>query len=206
MSTAAQIAANRANAQCSTGPRDTGRTKFNGTQHGLTSKQTVLPGEDPAEYTAFASAMTTDLGPQSELERVLADRIVAAAWRLRRFTRIESAFFTNRVEAFLEGHAGADPDAALANLFADPAEASRMRLFLRYQSAVQREFDTAYKQFEKARQDRIRQAVESEILSQVAESAKTCPTGSHHPDPLIGFGSYNASGIDTSVFSPPGVV
>src|SRR5687768_10578298 len=102
MSTAAQIAANRANAQCSTGPRDPGRTKFNGTQHGLTSKQTVLPGEDPAEYAAFATGMTADLAPVSALERVLAERIVAAAWRLRRFTRIETAFFNNRVEAFLE--------------------------------------------------------------------------------------------------------
>jgi len=43
--TAAKMIANRANAQHSTGPQDTSRTRFNGVQHGLTSKQTVLPGE-----------------------------------------------------------------------------------------------------------------------------------------------------------------
>ena len=36
----------------------------------------------------------------------------------------------------------------LANLFLDSAEAGRMRLFMRYQNAVQREYDKAFKEFQ----------------------------------------------------------
>ena len=51
--TAAKMIANRANAQHSTGPQDTSATRFNGVQHGLTSKQTVIPGESQQEYDEF---------------------------------------------------------------------------------------------------------------------------------------------------------
>jgi hypothetical protein len=212
---AQQIRANRANAQLSTGPSDTSRTKFNGARHGLTSRQTVIPGEDPTEYALFAAGLTAELDPQSEIERLVAERMVAAAWRLRRFTRMETAFFNNRIEAFLEQQPGADPDFALANLFADPAESQRMRLFLRYQTAVQREFDTAQKQYEKARRDRQRQALERASLAEAQEltnAPQAVATEAHsvtkgapvvaQPDPhiarsagapaAIGFASYNS--------------
>ena len=46
--TAARMTANRANAQHSTGPQDTSRTRFNGMQHGThASKQTVLARREP---------------------------------------------------------------------------------------------------------------------------------------------------------------
>jgi hypothetical protein len=157
MASAQQVRANRANAQLSTGPIDTSRTKFNSAQHGLTSRQTVIPGESQAEYDSFHSTLTKQLGPGSETEKLLADRIAVAAWRLRRFTRIEAAFFNNRIDAYLETHPEQDPDAALANLFSDPAEAQKMRLFLRYQTAVQREYDTAMRLLDKARKERAQQ-------------------------------------------------
>ena len=140
---AQQISANRANAQLSTGPQNTARTKFNGVSHGMTSRQTVIPGESQSEYDDFQATLVKQLAPGSETEKTLADRIVVAAWRLRRFTRMEAAFFNNRIEAYLEANPGQDPDAALANLFCDAAEATKMRLFLRYQTAVQRELPGA---------------------------------------------------------------
>ena len=51
--TAARMVANRANAKHSTGPNNTAKTRFNGVQHGLTSKQTVIPGESQEEYNEF---------------------------------------------------------------------------------------------------------------------------------------------------------
>jgi hypothetical protein len=178
MASAQQIRANQANARLSTGPDDTSRTRFNGLQHGLTSKQTVISGENQAEYDDFYRTLVAELGPVSETERLLADRIVAAAWRLRRFVRIEAAFFNNRIEAFLEANPAGDPDAALANLFTDPAEARRMRLFLRYQTAVQREYDTAVRLLEKARKERV----QLEFLPAAAseEPSFTAHTGRQH--------------------------
>ena len=112
--TALKLAANRANAAHSTGPVDTSRTRFNGLNHGLTSKQTVIPGENQEEYDAFKAGMLTDIRPGSTIETVLAERIVAAAWRLKRFNRVECAFFNNRIDAFLEENPDSDPDSALA--------------------------------------------------------------------------------------------
>src|SRR3712207_8831160 len=46
---------NRANAQSSTGPKTDGgkaKSSLNATKHSLTSKQIVIPGEDPDAYDA----------------------------------------------------------------------------------------------------------------------------------------------------------
>jgi hypothetical protein len=145
---AAKIIANRVNATNSTGPADTSRTRFNGLAHGLTSKQTVIPGESQQEYERFAAALRKDVKPGSAVENVLMDRLIAAAWRLQRFARVESAFLTNRIDAYMEAHPESDPDAAMANLFIDPAETAKMRLFMRYQTAVQREYDKAFKELQ----------------------------------------------------------
>jgi hypothetical protein len=160
MSTAAQAAANRANANHSTGPADTSRTRFNGLAHGLTSKQTVIPGESQDEYNSFQRDLLSHLAPGSAIETVLAERLIAAAWRLKRFTRVETAFFTNRIDAFLKENPENDADTALANLFTDPGEMGRMRLFLRYQNTVQREYDTAMRELRKAKAERERQEFE----------------------------------------------
>jgi hypothetical protein len=158
--TAAKLAANRANAKLSTGPSDSARTRFNGLQHGLTSKQVVIPGESQEEYENFRVGLLSDLKPHSALEQTLADRVVAGAWRLKRFQRVEGAFYTNRIDDFLKEHPGADPDAALANLFIDPMEIAKLRLFLRYQNAVQREFDKAMSEFRGAQADHQVQLLE----------------------------------------------
>jgi hypothetical protein len=164
MATAAKLVANRANATHSTGPADTSRTRFNGLAHGLTSKHTVIPGENQQEYDAFQAGMMADMAPGSEIESLLAGRVIAAAWRLKRFTRVESAFFTSRIDSFLETNPESDPDSALANLFTDPAEMTRLRLFLRYQNSVQREYDTAMRELQKAKTERVRNAYEQGMV------------------------------------------
>jgi hypothetical protein len=121
---------------------------------------------------------------------LLAERIVAAAWRLRRFTRMEAAFFNNRIDACIEANPDQDPDAALANLFCDPAEAQRMRLFLRYQTAVQREYDSAVKQLDKARKERAQQELQRAATAHALHAQVEPLQGE---TPRIGFGSYDGS-------------
>ena len=179
--TAARMTANRENAQHSTGPQDTARTRFNGVQHGLTSKQTVIPGESQHEYDEFREEFLSDLNPQSAIERTLADRAIAAAWRLKRFQGVESAFFNDCVSAFLNDNPDADPAAAMANLFIDPVETKKMSLFLRYQTAVQREYDKAISEFKKARAEREKEQFEQAMV----EAAK-------QRSAVGGFASYNA--------------
>ena len=177
---AAKLAANRSNATHSTGPKDTTKTRLNGVTHGLTGKTTVIPGESQDAYDEFSVNLLAELSPKSEVERTLADRIVAAAWRLKRFVRMETAFFTKHIEAHLEENPDADPDAALADLFANEACSKKMRLFLRYQTATQREYDKAMSEYRRLREAREKAEFEAHMRAAMAT-----------PAPRGGFASYN---------------
>jgi hypothetical protein len=94
MSSERQNEANKLNAQRSTGPRTPEgkqRVASNALKHGLTGKQVVLPYENPDEFDEFRSALLKDLDPRGALEEILADKIVADAWRLRRVPGLEAA-------------------------------------------------------------------------------------------------------------------
>ncbi len=93
MATAEQIAANRRNAQKSTGPRSKpGKdvTRFNGLTHGLRAVHVIIPGEDPAEFQAHRDAMFGDWKPLSHTRALLVERAVVASWKLRRATHAEA--------------------------------------------------------------------------------------------------------------------
>jgi hypothetical protein len=92
MSTAAQIAANIANAQASTGPRTTegkARSSKNSITLGLFSGDFIRPGEEGA-YAAFDVALFRDLAPVGLLEEILVEEIHRAMWRLRRCGEVEA--------------------------------------------------------------------------------------------------------------------
>jgi hypothetical protein len=96
MSSDKQIAANRLNAQESTGPRSlAGKAKVsrNALKHGLTATHVVLPDENPDEFESFRADLLTRLDPHDELENVFAQKIATDAWRLRRVPRLEALFY-----------------------------------------------------------------------------------------------------------------
>ena len=82
-----RVAANRLNAQKSTGPRTAaGRaaSRFNALRHGLCARVVLLPGEDRRIYEAFAQHFADDLKPRGVIQEMLAGRAAAIAWALRR--------------------------------------------------------------------------------------------------------------------------
>jgi hypothetical protein len=98
MATDAQIEANRANAQRSTGPRtEAGKTSAsrNATKFGLFSRHLLLPGEDEEEFIAFRDGLIARLAPADALERMFVERIVAAGWRLQRALEGEARLFAD---------------------------------------------------------------------------------------------------------------
>ena len=100
MTTNAQIKANRNNAKKSTGPRtEEGKTRVarNALKHGLLARDTVLPGEDPAEFDRQLSALEADIQPANSLEFELVRQIADAQWRMRRLTRLETGFIAAAV-------------------------------------------------------------------------------------------------------------
>jgi hypothetical protein len=101
MSTDRQISANQINAQKSTGPRTpTGKARVssNALTHGLTGKDVVLPNENALEFESFRVDLLTSLAPQGDLESMLAEKIVADAWRLRRVPKLEAAIYRRSYE------------------------------------------------------------------------------------------------------------
>ena len=95
MTTNAQIKANGKNAKKSTGPRSEegkARSAKNALKHGLLARNTVLPGEDPAEFDRQLAALEADIQPANPLEFELVRQIADAQWRMRRLTRLETGF------------------------------------------------------------------------------------------------------------------
>lgn len=93
MSSQKQIAANKKNAQHSTGPKTpTGKAvvALNALQHGLLSQHVCLPDEDEAALIALGKQLRHALQPVGALELVLVDRMVTALWRLRRVVAMEA--------------------------------------------------------------------------------------------------------------------
>jgi hypothetical protein len=96
MTTAAQIQANRLNAQRSTGPRTAqgkDRASQNAIKHGLLAREAVIVGEDPAEFEVYREGMFRTLAPAGAVEAMLAERVVGLSWRLRRAERLQNAAF-----------------------------------------------------------------------------------------------------------------
>jgi hypothetical protein len=156
-SSAARALANQANAHLSTGPTTAEGKAIaseNSTKHGLTSAKVVVPGESQEEFDNFREGILESLAPQSPFENELADRVVAALWRLKRFNRLETAFFADRINAIQNEMGIEDPDAAGAMLFTDLQQMKRMSLFLRYMTATQREYNKAKSELEKEQKRR----------------------------------------------------
>jgi hypothetical protein len=96
MATEAQIEANRANAQKSTGPRTPeGKEKasHNALKHGLLAKDVVVMGEDIDDFALFRDELGAELAPVGLVEARLVERIAGLMWRLQRAERVQTESF-----------------------------------------------------------------------------------------------------------------
>ena len=91
-----QLAANRANARKSTGPRTPkGKAHVcgNAIKHGLFARDLVLPeghGESIDEFNALRDQLRDDLAPANAMEELVVERLAATYWRARRACRYEA--------------------------------------------------------------------------------------------------------------------
>ncbi|MBL8216202.1 MAG: hypothetical protein JNK87_36115 [Bryobacterales bacterium] len=141
MSTAAQIAANQANAQHSTGPQTAAgkaSTAQNARKHGLSSKSfVILPGQEEA-FTEFEAGLLEEFQPEGIYQGILFKEILHAAWNLER---------CHNAEAQLHAEA-ADPN--IDPLLVE-ANASKLRLIALYASRAERSLAKAAKELRRLR-------------------------------------------------------
>lgn len=126
-----QIAANRLNAQRSTGPRTTAgknRSRRNALGHGLAAETVIGVLEDPTEYQKNERAIVREYRPRTVIERELLTRLASLFWRLRRATAIETGLFAIQAGIQQALHAKLQPQDAepiFEQLF-KPAKAMRV--------------------------------------------------------------------------------
>src|SRR5579862_7483430 len=93
MATAKQIAANRANAQKSTGPSSAhgkAAARYNALKHGIFSTAQIMFDEKAEDLADLAAEYHEQYNPANPRERFLVDTLVHNEWRLRRLRRVEA--------------------------------------------------------------------------------------------------------------------
>lgn len=100
-----KLAANRSNAQKSTGPKTPGgkaASKFNALKSGLLAQTVLVRGqtfsESLPEFNTLCGEYYANLAPKGPLERMLVDQIIQASWRLRRARMAEAGEITLSVD------------------------------------------------------------------------------------------------------------
>ncbi len=92
----AQVAANQANSQLSTGPTSPegkAKSSLNAVKTGLTGRTVVLPTDDAAVYENHIREYFHELKPVGVRESELAQSLADTAWRLERIRSIEMAIY-----------------------------------------------------------------------------------------------------------------
>ena len=113
----AQLLANQANAQKSTGPRTEegkARSKMNARRHGLTGQFYVMNEEDGRAYAEFERGLFRALAPVGEYEQQLSTNIAQNHWRLNRARAIEFNNFGLGHEEFIDQFDTDSPEVAAA--------------------------------------------------------------------------------------------
>jgi hypothetical protein len=96
MSTDKQIAANRANAQKSKGPRSIAgkaESRMNAFKHGMYAVDKTMAGEEAADLEKFAGQLYREHCPSNSTECYLVDTLIHNEWRLRRVRRAEAGLW-----------------------------------------------------------------------------------------------------------------
>jgi hypothetical protein len=96
MSTAAQLAANHANAQLSTGPTSPdgkAKSSLNAVKTALTGQTVLLPTDDAAAYQSHIARLTAQWKAANQNEQTLVQFIADTEWRLLRIPGIEMGIY-----------------------------------------------------------------------------------------------------------------
>ena len=137
MSTAAQIAANQANASLSTGPQTPdgkSNSSKNNFRHGMAGRFMLTPDDDRQEFLELAEAIQAEHNPQTPTETILVERMIESYWMSRKAIKYQAA-------ALFDG----DDD--------------RLALMIRYQGTHDRSYTKCMGELAKLRNERAKQQI-----------------------------------------------
>jgi hypothetical protein len=159
MPTPAQLAANRANAQLSSGPatpEGKAKVSHNALKTGLTGRTVLLPSEDVAAYQSHLERTFKHLAPETDEEKRLSQSIADTLWRLERIPALEAGIYAlGRRE--------------LASQFADEPDETVRRALIEAQIFLSYRRDLNNLSVQEARLRRLYEKDEAELKRLVAE-------------------------------------
>jgi hypothetical protein len=202
MSTEKQIAANRLNAQKSTGPRTLeGRAavRLNGVKHGLTATTLVLKGESEAGFTTLLESYEAEHEPSTPTEEALVQQLAMATWRLRRLYHAEGGFYVDNMHGLSDK---LDDSVRLA--IVTQRNAGTMATFNRQETRLERTFYKALHELQRLKKERPREMalVSPSIRVERAPAIPTEELGISAAPPPILRSSQPPRTSETVLFSP----
>ncbi len=139
MATAAQISANRMNAQ---------HSSRNAVKHGLSSPFTVLAHEDQDEFNQLIDCLTDEHQPANPHQAFLIDQLAIGTWNLARAQRLQTKAFEQLASPAFDT---TDPDARIvARMF--EANPNVLTTIQRYVAQAERSYYKAYRELKTAKQ------------------------------------------------------
>jgi hypothetical protein len=152
-----QTAANRLNAQKSTGPKTPeGRAavRLNGVKHGLTAETIVLKGESQADFTNMLESFEAEHAPTTPTEEALVVQLALANWRLRRLYHQEAGFYTSELKILASIQKDLNLDDAGRMGHAVAWGEKTLVLFNRQEARLERTFYRALHELQRLRKER----------------------------------------------------
>jgi hypothetical protein len=155
MSTEAQIAANRANAEHSTGAKtEAGKaaSSRNHTSHGLCTYDNIffiLPFESTEAYSLLRATLLHEHRPETETERILVDRMAQHHWLRNRAEALESGCFKE--------------DGTLDD--------KRLALFMRYRTSHERAFHKCLAELLKLKAEKRKEQIGFESQKRISDES-----------------------------------
>jgi hypothetical protein len=200
MSSELQSQTARANGAKSHGPvtpQGRAASSRNSLRHGFTAASVVLPTESSEDFQELLDSYIDQFHPQGGVEMDLIQTMAAARWRLRRIATIETTLFnremTRNSKDIKRAYYGPDDLARLAWVFQDLANHGQsLALLMRYEGALNRSYDRAFKQLLLLQSAHRRQqpnepkpkptpAVTPRIISPIPAPPVSCPDPQNAP-------------------------
>ena len=165
MATQAQVNANQANSQKSTGPKtEEGKatSSRNRLSHGFASSTRFVKGEDPAEFNSLLDDLISEHQPATPTEQILVEQMAHHHWISMRATRLQ--------------------DSIVASYLMTGLTPVQLGLFIRYQTSAERSFHKAHAALLKAQKQR-----ESSKIGFESKKPEVVPEAPPSPEPKTPF-------------------
>jgi hypothetical protein len=184
MASQKQLAANRLNAQKSTGPRSAegkAHSSMNALKTGIDARSQTIPGEPISQLEDLTGDYYQRFCPTTPEQRMLVDTLVDCEWLLRRFRRVEGQMWENPIF-----------EITFAKAFRDDSD--HFARLQRRIDATQRNYRNALHELQRLQAE---QAVEPEPEPEPAPATSRNQT----PNPPNGF--VPQSGLEPPAGDPP---